>query len=283
MPRSGEGRRRIGLVRRGHSSSPRRSLARHRRPGAARAAAARSCRRPASAPRPTSSSSRRPCSIARASSSPAWARPTSRSRSRASRARSSRSISSSTRRRPPRPRRPPPTPRSRPTSRRRTAASSCWSSTRQPVAATPEVDHRLGAASGRCAMPPKDQIGLLTFPGAGAERRLHHRPRQGRRRADAGGRRRRAGAAVPAVQHQHLGSDPDGGAGPVRPQRRHRTRVPGQPAAVSDRDRHAGQDDGARRAGPDPAGAALAAGDDARPGQRCPGRSTPCCCRPAGR
>ena len=117
------------------------------------------------------------------------------------------------------------------------------------------------------SMPAKDLIGLLTFPVAGAERRLHGRPRQGRRGADPRRRHRPAIAALPAIQHQRLGGDPDGRPGHVRPRRRRRPRMPGQPAALSDRDRGAGQDDAARRAVADPARPELAAGDHAGPGQ----------------
>ncbi len=141
------------------------------------------------------------------------------------------------------------------------------------------ADHRPGQPGQRCPRGDRlgAEVGALDAPQgpdrpadvsrAGAERRLHRRPRQGRRGADACGRRRPAVAALPAIQHQRLGGDPHGRAGHVRPQRRHRTRMPGQPAAVSDRSRAADQDDGAGRAVADPARHPLAAGDDAGPGQ----------------
>ena len=151
----------------------------------------------------------------------------------------------------------------------------------QPRQRRPRGD-RIGAAVGALdARQGPDRPADVSR--AGAERRLHGRPRQGRRGADASGRRRPAVAALPAIQHQHLGGDPDGRAGHVRPRRRHRPRMPGQPAALSDRSRDAGQDDAARRAVADPARAALAAGHDAAAWPRCPGRSMPCCSRPAGR
>ena len=133
------------------------------------------------------------------------------------------------------------------------------------------------------SMPAKDLIGLLTFPAPGPSVDFTADHAKVAEALGKCGRRRLDGAAVPAVQHQHLGSDPHGRPGPVRPQRRRRARMPGQPAALSDRSRDAGQDDDPGRAGAHRSRCCARCGPRCAAWPSCPGRSMPCCCRPAGR
>ena len=228
----------------------------------------RTCRPRASARRPTSSSSRRPCSIARASSSAAWGRRLQGGDRRQAAARSSRSISSSTRRRRP-------TPSTAAARRRDHDQRAQGERPRHPAGHRPGQPRPATPArsstrrrSGCASMPPQGSDRPPDLSGAGPERRLHRGPRQGRR----GARQAWSASASTAPPFQQYNISiweairMDAQDLFVRSDVIGRECRANQPLCPTEVDMqvktmlHG-------RAGPRPAGAALAAVHDARPGQ----------------